>query len=109
RRYGHADNSPPPSLAVIAIIRLPAVRIDQHLVCVRNPAEGFRISAIPIVRMKPLRLHSIDAADGLGVGVGADLQNLVMVDEHGLSGSSADSRDVFRVGPSNVVRPVVLV
>jgi hypothetical protein len=27
-------------------------------------------------------LHPIDAADGLGIGVGADLQNLVMIDEH---------------------------
>jgi hypothetical protein len=32
--------------------------------------------------MKSLRLQAIDAANRLGIRVGADLKNLVVVDEH---------------------------
>jgi len=35
-----------------------------------------------VIRMETLRLHPIDAMDGLLIGVGADLKSLVIVDNH---------------------------
>ncbi len=68
--------------SMLHIVIGPLLRITQNLVGVMNRTEGRSIARLLVIRMKALGLHAINAMDGLLVGVRADLQRLVIIDEH---------------------------
>jgi len=52
------------------------------LIGFRENAEGIGVTGFLIIGVEALGLDAIDAMDGLLIGVGADLEGFVVVDEH---------------------------
>ena len=69
-------------VSMLGVIIGAFLRIAKDLISVRDQAERRRMACFLVIRMETLRLHPIDAMDGLLIGVGADLKSLVIVDNH---------------------------
>lgn len=69
-------------IPVLGIVGGTPLRIAQGLISVGNETEPFGVPRFPVIWMKPLGLHAIDAMDSLLIGVRADLKGLVVIDEH---------------------------
>jgi hypothetical protein len=66
---------------VCHVVLRPALRIAQDLIGLGELPELGRVPRLVVVGMEPLREQAVDPVDGLRLGVRADLQHLVMVDD----------------------------
>jgi hypothetical protein len=57
------------------------LRFAQVAIGVGQVAKVFRVAGFLIVGMIALRQNAINAMDGVRIGVGADLEGLVKIDE----------------------------
>jgi hypothetical protein len=52
------------------------------LIRIRDRAEGRGVPSLQVIGMETLGLHAVNAMDGLLIGVGTNLESLVVIDEH---------------------------
>jgi hypothetical protein len=72
--------------AIFLIVEGALLRIAEDLVSLVDSQESLGVAVLFVIRVTPLSLNTIHAVHGLGVGVGADLKDFVIVDEHGSFG-----------------------
>jgi hypothetical protein len=76
----HEAPSPLLTRGVLDVVPRPRFGIAQHAIRFRDRPKAARVTGFAIVRMKPLREETVHAMNRVQLGVGADLQGLVMVD-----------------------------
>ncbi len=68
--------------AVLSVILGATLRIAEGLIGVGDAAKRGGVARFFVIRMKTLGLHAIDAVNGFLIGVGADLEDLIVIDKH---------------------------
>ncbi len=69
--------------------------LAQHLVCVGDGAESFFVAGVPIVGMVALGQQPVDAVNHIGIRIGTDLQQFVVVGNRFVGGGGSGAVAVF--------------
>jgi hypothetical protein len=77
-----------PQVLIVDVVGGPLLRIAEDAIRLDQHPELLDVSRAPVVGMHPLGQVAEHTLDRVGVGVGADLQHLVVVDE-GLLGHAS--------------------